>query len=270
MKLFYENNSSRFLFQTFENLTFPVHMHSGLEIFMVQEGEIEVTVGNTKQLLKEGDVGIAFPNQIHSYETDSINSFSKGILILCPAEICGDFLSTLLTRHPDNPFLTVDQLHPDVIYSLNSILFTKPDIPDDIPVIRSLIQLILARLLPKLELRRNRDTQSHNLTSQLITYLSDHYTEPVTLEILAKHLGASKYIVSRIFSEKLHTTFSCYINTLRIDYAKLLLQSSNHDILTISLQCGYETARTFNRVFKSICGCQPREYRQKKLQEHRL
>lgn len=263
MKLFYENNSDRFLFQTYRDLTFPVHMHSGLELFMVEEGKIQVTVGNTSQILKQGEVGIAFPNQIHSYETDCEKSFSKGILILCPAEISGDFLSTLLISHPVHPFLTKDCLHPDIVYALNSLLHTRPDIPDNLSVIRAYIQLILARLLPQLELVKNRDIQAPSLTSQLITYLSDHYTEPVTLETLSKQLGVSKYIISRIFNEKLQTTFSNYINTLRIDYAKLLLQGSNQDILTISLMCGYENPRTFNREFKTICSCQPREYRQK-------
>jgi YesN/AraC family two-component response regulator len=155
-------------------------------------------------------------------------------------------------------------VHPDINYALNSLLQTRPDIPDNIPIIRAYIQLILSRLLPQLELIKNRDTQSLSLASQLITYLSDHYTEPVTLDTLSKQLGISKYSISRIFSEKLHTGFNNYLNTLRIDYAKLLLQGSNHDILAISLMCGYENTRTFNRVFKTICGCQPREYRQKR------
>lgn len=261
MKLFYENNSDRFLFHTFQDLTFPVHMHSGLELFLVEEGEINVSVGNINKTLKQGDVGIAFPNQIHSYETSSPNSFSKGILILCPAEISGEFLSTLIINHPSYPFLSQDNLHPDITYALKSLVHTRPDLPDNLPVIRAYIQLILARLLPNLELVKNRDTQSPNLVSQLITFLSDHYTDPVTLETLSKQMGVSKYIISRIFSEKLQTTFSNYINTLRIDYAKLLLLGSNQDILSISLMCGYENPRTFNREFKAICGCQPKEYR---------
>jgi AraC-like DNA-binding protein len=36
------------------------------------------------------------------------------------------------------------------------------------------------------------------------------------------------------------------------------------DILSVSMACGYENPRTFNREFKQLCGCTPREYRQKK------
>lgn len=263
MKLFYENNSDRFIFQTTKNMIFPAHMHRGIEIFMVEEGEILFTVGNGCQLLKKGDVGIAFPNQIHSYETDLRHSYSEGILILSPAEISGDFLSTLLTTHPVHPFVMQENLHPDIPYAIHALLQTHPDISSNIPVIRAYTQLILARLLPHMELVKNREAQSQDLTAQLINYISDHYTEPISLEILSKQLGASKYSISRIFSDKLNTNLSYYLNTLRIDYAKLLLQSSDNDVLAISLMCGYENSRTFNRVFKSLCGCSPREYRKR-------
>jgi AraC-like DNA-binding protein len=264
MKLIYENNSYRFIFNTPTNITFPAHMHAGLEIFLVEEGEILVTVGSCSQQLSAGDFAIAFPNQIHSYETDPVHNYNKSILILCPADISGDFLSTILKYHPSNPFITKENLHPDISYALHSLLQTPPDISDNLPIIRAYIQLVLSRLLPQIKLLKNRDNQPPGLTSQLITYLSEHYTEPVTLELLAKQLGVSKYSISRIFSEKLNTSFSDYLNTMRIDYAKLLLQGSDKDILSISLMCGYENQRTFNRDFKSICGCQPREYRRKR------
>lgn len=238
-------------------------MHSGLELLWINEGEIGVTIGRKTQVLKQGDFCLAFPNQIHCYETNPVKSPNNGILIICPAEISGDYLSTLLGSHPDNPFIAKEQLHPDIPYVLNSIIKTPPDNPDNIPIIRAYIHLLLARILPTLDLKKNRDLPSPDLTAKLIIFLSDHYTEPITLNILSKELGVSKYSVSRIFSEKLNISFSNYLNTLRIDYAKQLLQNSNLNILTISLMSGYDNIRTFNREFKALCGCQPREYRKK-------
>ena len=70
MKLIYENDSDRIMLETSKDLTFPVHIHMDLEIFLVEEGEILVTVGNISRLLTKGDLVIVFPNQIHSYYTD--------------------------------------------------------------------------------------------------------------------------------------------------------------------------------------------------------
>lgn len=274
MKLIYENNSNRFLFQTLTDFSFPAHLHSGLELFLVIEGELQVTIGNNSQILKAGELGVAFPNQIHGYHSEGFEPWegtscvkketSRGILILCPVEMGGDYLPVLLGSHPVNPFLVREILHPDIVYAMNSLLKTGPDLAENLPIIRAFIQLILARMLSATELMKNRDNRSPDITAQLVTYLSEHYFEPVTLEILAKQLGISKYSVSRVFSEKLHMSFSNYVNTLRIDNAKLLLQGTDEDILTVSARCGYENPRTFNREFMTLCGCKPREYRKKR------
>ncbi len=266
MKVIYENNSERFMFQVLDDFSFPAHLHAGLEFFLVQEGEIWMTVGDVRRKLRKGDLGIAFSNRIHSYETDKETGGNKGILILCPARMGGDFLPVIMSNYPASPFLFGEAVHPDIPYSLKSLLLTRPDRQEDISVISAFIQLVLARSLPEMKLLKNRESSFSDSTARLIAYLSENYKEPVTLTVLSEQLGVSRYSVSRIFSEKLHTSFSNYINTLRIDNAKLLLQGSSYDILTISFLCGYDNPRTFNRKFKALCGCQPTEYRKKRLQ----
>lgn len=263
MNFLYENNTDRFMFHTFRNFSFPAHLHSGIEFVCVEEGEMYVTIAGQGRILTKGEIGIAFPNQIHSYNIDRHGGNSRGILLLCPSEVCGDYLSTILLHHPKDPFLTKEVIHADIKYIFHSLLKLNSPTTDNLPLIRAYIQLTLAHLLPALDLMKNKDTQAPSLTKSLITLMSEQYMEPLSLDQLSKVLGVSRYRISRIFSEKLHTTFSLYLNTLRIDYAKHLLKGSDHDILTISLMCGYESTRTFNREFKSICGCQPREYRKK-------
>lgn len=270
MKVIYEDNSERFMFQILDDFSFPAHLHSGLELFLVQEGEIWMTVGEERRVLKKGDLGIAFPNRIHSYETDKETRGNKGLLVLCPARMGGDFLPVIMSNHPVLPFLSGETVHPDIPYALNSLLMTHPDRQEELPVVSAFVQLVLARSLLEMKLVKNRESNFSDSTAQLIAYLSENYKEPVTLTALSEQLGVSRYSVSRIFSEKLHTSFSNYINTLRIDSAKLLLQGSNHDILTIGLMCGYDNPRTFNREFKVLCGCQPREYRKKRTQGERV
>lgn len=261
MNLIYENNADRFLFSTSQNMTFPSHMHTGIELLYLEEGSIETTVGTCTRMMRPGELALAFPHQIHSYYTDPNGPGSFGIMVLCPAETGGEFLSALLRSHPADPFLSGDAVHPDIPYAMRSLLRTPPDRPDHLPVIRAYIQLLLSRAFPCMDLVKNKDSQPPGSTAQLIAFLSEHYTEPVNLDMLSAQLGISKYSVSRIFSEKMHTSFSRYLNTLRIDYAKHLLQEGSIDILTVSEMCGYDNPRTFNREFKALCGCRPREYR---------
>jgi len=256
---FYENGSNLFRVFSSQNMTFPPHLHTHIEILYVLDGEMEVTIASNKKTLKKGDFSIAFPNSIHSYYTDK-DAANYSILTLLPVEMSGDYMNTLLKQYPTNPFISAKMLHKDIPYSMSSLMeFHNSTV--DTNVVTAYFQLILSRVMPLMELKPNRDRQPPSQTAKIITYLTENFTEPVSLEQLATHFGLSKYSISRIFSEKLHTSLSQYINTLRINYAKTLLQRTNEDILSISFTCGYENSRTFNREFLKICGCSPRDYR---------
>lgn len=256
---FYENGLKFFQVFPSQNMTFPPHLHTHIEILYVIDGVIEVTIGSNKKILKKGEFSIAFPNRIHSYYTEK-DTTNKLILSLLPVEMSGDYMNTLLKQHPTNPFISCKMLHKDIPYAMISLLEFHNN-PVDINVITAYFQLILSRVMPLMELKPNRDRQPPDRTAKLITYLTENFTEPVSLGKLATQFGVSKYSISRIFSEKLHTSLSQYINTLRVNYAKTLLQRTDEDILSISFTCGFENSRTFNREFLKICGCTPREYR---------
>jgi AraC-like DNA-binding protein len=256
----YEKGSNLFRILFPNSLTFPPHLHTSIELLLVEDGEISVTIGSCTQVLKSGDFAIIFPNCIHSYYTDKEATSNRITVALCPVELGGDFMPMLLKQYPVNPFISSDQLHPDISYVMKAISGLR-NTKEDLIIIKAYLQLILARTLPLITLKSNKDKQPPQRMAQLISYLAEHFCEPLSLELLASQFGLSRYVVSRIFSEKLNTSFTNYINTLRINYAQTLLQGTDQDILSISMNCGYENSRTFNREFKKICGTSPREYR---------
>lgn len=255
--LTYENRSEPFSVFYSENLTFPSHLHSYIEIIHAKKDGMRVGIDGREYELKKGDFAIVFPNRIHSYET---NGNSKAILILCPIEMAGDYHSLVIKSHPEDPLLRLTELHKDVPYLIDSIA-TLTVTDENTSVMKAYIQLMLALVLPHFKLVKNTDIQPPGRTERLITYVSEHFTETISLDLLAEYLGISKYSVSRIFNEKLKMSFSSYVNTLRIDYARSLLRGTQDSILSISMTCGYDNPRTFNREFKKICGCIPKEYR---------
>lgn len=56
-------------------------------------------------------------------------------------------------------------------------------------------------------------------------------------------------------------TFSQYLNSVKLKHAVELLQDKNADfsITEISVRCGFDTIRHFNRVFKQLTGMSPRQ-----------
>ena len=63
------------------------------------------------------------------------------------------------------------------------------------------------------------------------------------------------------FNDNFGMNFSSYVNNYRVQLVKEYLLKTDLDITQISTMCGFGTIRNFNRIFKSICGLSPSEYR---------
>ncbi|WP_026375285.1 helix-turn-helix domain-containing protein [Aestuariibacter salexigens] len=83
---------------------------------------------------------------------------------------------------------------------------------------------------------------------------------------VANALGEPEYKISKVLREKSdYDNFNHFVNHYRIEYAKRLLTSEDSKqwtILVISMESGFASLATFNRVFKSHQGCTPNQYRQ--------
>lgn len=94
-------------------------------------------------------------------------------------------------------------------------------------------------------------------------YVAKNYSSRITLEKMANDLGVSKYVLSRMFAKTFHCNFSKYVNGVRLNNTVTELENSQDSITNICLNCGFESQRTFNRVFKDRYKLTPREYRKK-------
>lgn len=261
----YENRKGVFTCQKKKDLTFPPHLHSDVEIVYVVRGETWMVDGGTRCLLRSGDCAVVFPGRIHSYETEGKSDI---LLALCPVEMAGEFRRVLIRSCPVYPVVRASKLHRDVPYCINGMMdvFFRDN---NLQAARAYLQLLLAWVLPRMELHQVPDIPPADLTAQVIGWISEHYMEPVSLDILAEKLNVSKYRISRVFGDKLCTSISDYVNRLRVQQAQSLLLATEGDVREICTACGYENPRTFNREFKRICGCTPREFRQGRNEESR-
>ena len=124
------------------------------------------------------------------------------------------------------------------------------------------MRLILARCFSRMELLPLQEPHTVDLTGNLVRYLSRNFQKPLSLDAVARELGVSKYHLSHIFSSRLHTNFSEYVNFLRLNLARELLLTTDQSILELGLACGFSSQRTFNRVFRAHMGISPRRYRE--------
>lgn len=94
-----------------------------------------------------------------------------------------------------------------------------------------------------------------------IKYIHDNYMNKMSLDKVAFTANMSKYHFSRKFSKSLGFGYQCYLNKIRIERAKELLKDPNLSITEVAFSVGYSDLSHFERIFKKLCGCNPKQYR---------
>ncbi|WP_164545451.1 helix-turn-helix domain-containing protein [Paenibacillus albus] len=108
--------------------------------------------------------------------------------------------------------------------------------------------------------RLKKDTHDP-IISFTLRYMEEHYSEELSLDIIAGKLNISSGYLSTYFKEMTGANFVDYVNEFRIKQAKDLLLQSELKIQDIALKAGYNTLSSFNRTFKKITGVTPTQYR---------
>lgn len=244
---------------------FPPHVHRHLELAVCHAGTVEVTVDAQTAELHAGDVALVCPHTVHSYRT-LYDAPVEGLMILFDPLWLPNQGSALRKARAETPFIRASQLHRDGAYAIEALTkeWQQPSPDDD--ACRALMGLLLARLTPLLTLRPQDARDPGDLMHRAMIYLAECYSQPVTLEMAAQDLSVNPYHLSHLFSARLGMGFHAYVNALRLNQAEMLLRGSDLSITEICYDCGFDSQRTFNRVFKNAHGQTPRTFRKAGLE----
>ncbi len=236
-------------------LSFPPHIHDNIEILYVNKGTQHISINNIKYKINEQDVAIIFPNLLHEYYKDDKKN-ADGTLIICDPKIFLNMFPNLTQSTPKNPVIKNNTLNKEAVFALDSINAEKP-----FPINLGFVYVLMHHILDNLDIINKQNFYPENITKKIIEYITKNFTNPITLDIMAKDLCVSKYYISRIFSDKIKINFRNYIGITRAEYAAKLIRITNDSLTEISANAGFESQRTFNRIFRSVYGCSPRDYK---------
>ena len=104
-----------------------------------------------------------------------------------------------------------------------------------------------------------KDYDTVNLAYQFI--INRFRDEKISLEDISSHLNMSPATFCRYFKKHFRKTFTAFLNEVRVGHACKLLQSTDRNIAEVAYSSGYRQLTHFNRQFKRIIGCTPRQYR---------
>lgn len=237
---------------TAPNQEFPLHFHSHIEICLVLSGEVETCINNQKQLLKAGDISVAWICDTHEYSTPTE---SQVLSLIIPPMWFSEFLPILNNNCVSSPFISDKELF-DKLYSW----IKEIEKSDDELMKKGYIYLILSSLIKYMHFEKTAIKTDRVLSSKILIFLNEHFRENITLVSVANALGYHPNYISQFFKRTLKISFVQYLNILRSREALVLIQSGKKTISECAFECGFQSLRTFYRTFHSMFGLSPRDF----------
>lgn len=107
------------------------------------------------------------------------------------------------------------------------------------------------------------DTTHRNETQvipQVIRYITEHFSEPLTLEDIAAEFFVSKSYLNRHFKAYTNSTVYAYIMALRLTHARRMLREGIPAV-EAGRECGFSDYSTFYKAFKTQIGLSPQQFK---------
>jgi transcriptional regulator GlxA family with amidase domain len=101
------------------------------------------------------------------------------------------------------------------------------------------------------------------IIKQVQQYIEKHHREKLNLNLLAEKFNMSQRTFIRRFTAVTGNTPLEYIQRVRVEAAKRLLEKAKHTVEEVAHQSGYEDFSSFRNIFKRFTGLSPQEYKRK-------
>ena len=243
----------------------PLHWHEELELLYHLNGETDIIIDGKKYKLQKKRLMAIESRQVHSTYT-----YDRASMFIC-IHISKYYMEKYF------PGLNLYQIHctPDDITDENLLDYLKlckmmetitrlyiTESPAYAMETEGIILQIFARLI------RNFSTSTAPSTAKIdhmsaerirtiITYVSEHFREPITLDDIAGELGLGKEYFCRFFKKHMGMSFLQYLNEVRASHIYQDLEMTDTPIAELLEDNGFTNQKLFNRVFRQIYGCTP-------------
>lgn len=102
---------------------------------------------------------------------------------------------------------------------------------------------------------------SESIMEHILHYINHNYAENLKLETIAPLFGYNNAYLGKIFTKQVGESFNSYLDRIRIEKSKQLLQEKQLKVYEIAEQVGYKNVDYFHKKFKKYVGESPAEYR---------
>ena len=250
------------------------HFHNQYEIFYLVQGERQFFFDNRPYHISGGNLILVDENVLHMTGSSMEQDIGHDRIILYIGKDKMERLDHLFPHlgltnffHQHYGVYQLTEQQQQEFFSLYELLAQELKQKNhgykamiDLSITQYLLRLMRERpaLAPD-QLSVCRDANHH--ISEIADYITTHYSETLSLDLLSEHFFISKYYLCRIFKKVTGYSIGEYVNLCRIRSAKRLLEESDLSITAIAAKSGFDSTTYFERVFKKYMSISPLRYR---------
>lgn len=259
---YFEDNNLVLRVRRGRNLSFPAHIQNQFEFFHVVDGRCTVEVDSVLYPLAAGESVAVWPLMAHAYRHEGDYSFMMCIMDTALVPEYSHMFSEFKCVNPFVPCIRLNPKVPQILHELSG------DTSLSAVLQKFYAAVMLGHLLESLTLEPGgARLAGEDTLCALLTYISHHVSEQLTLGNLSEALFLSRFSISRILSERVGYNLRTYINILRVSKAQTLMANSRLSIREIIGMCGFDSERTFYRAFQTHLGVSPGTLRNQLMED---
>ncbi len=243
-----------------DNFWVQKHWHNYYEIVYFKKSSGACSLNSETYSISDNCVFLLTPKDFHEINTDE--KFDNYSLII-------SFNEHMVDKHVLNALVK----GPFVSYNISSKLSDKIDELYEVfgsnkkhrdLILKFLFNQILLEIIDSANEISSVGNDISPIVRESISVMLSAPTEDFSLSYFSKKFRVTEAYFSRLFCRQVGITFKQYLTTLRLEYAKQLLEENILPIIDVGYECGFNTPSQFFRVFKKAYGIPPSKFRQQK------
>jgi len=253
------------------------------DLIFIKYGELFISDRDTKYHLKQNDILILDPNSTHySYREVSTETLFLWIhFIPCSEFVFSNKITlknvknkchNIYTRNEHQLILPtykkLDNLKATKFVTLFSNLTSlsidkylqkQKESTNTLSPLEQ--QTIFLEILSLIQVVPYSKDSSNSLAVSVMEYLSENYSQPLSLEDISNHFNYHPGHIIRAMKSELETTPNQALVNIRIYNAKKLLTNTSLTCKKIATSVGFTSTSYFSKTFKEYTDMTPTEYR---------
>lgn len=243
-----------------EDEPFQKHAHLEVEIMYCIDGETKASVSGKTYTLTRGEV--LFVGSMIPHEMIKCDRGSKALVLEIGPALLRGYFKKFSGISDGNPIIgTNDKLK--AVFD-ETVKFCQSGEEEEMLAV-SQIYKVCGTLSSVIALKQKENAESIVSDTQRIEkalqLIYGQYTSPVTVDDAADFTGYGKSNFCKIFKRTYGESFHKMLNRHRVENACYFLNETELTVEDIAQSVGFDDVKTFYRVFKSVTGITPKEYK---------